>query len=56
MSDHVSGEAYQNYTDPHLKGWKRAYYGENYDRLVDVKTKYDPDNRLRFRQGIRPRS
>jgi FAD/FMN-containing dehydrogenase len=56
LADHVSGEAYQNYIDPNLKGWKRAYYGKNYQRLASLKTKYDPEGRLRFRQGIPPKS
>ena len=54
LSDYVSGQAYQNYIDPKLKSWKRAYYGKNYDRLVQVKTHYDPDDRLSFKQGIKP--
>jgi hypothetical protein len=34
----------------------RASYGaENYQRLVDIKTKYDPENLFRLNQNIRPR-
>jgi hypothetical protein len=35
----------------------REAYGDSvYDRLVDVKTKYDPDNVFHHNQNIRPRS
>ncbi|MGH2616446.1 MAG: FAD-binding oxidoreductase, partial [Thermomicrobiales bacterium] len=34
----------------------RAGYGANYERLVDLKSMYDPGNLFRMNQNIRPRS
>jgi FAD/FMN-containing dehydrogenase len=34
----------------------RATYGANFDRLVEVKEKYDPDNFFRVNKNIRPRA
>ncbi|MBA2505332.1 MAG: BBE domain-containing protein [Thermoleophilaceae bacterium] len=52
MRPFVSGEAYQNYIDPQLSAWRRAYYAGNWSRLVRVARKYDPDEVFAFRQGI----
>jgi len=56
IAPHGNGEAYQNYPDLRMTGSAKAWYGGNRERLVDVKTTYDPDNRFRVTQGIRPRS
>jgi FAD/FMN-containing dehydrogenase len=47
-----SGGVYPNFPDPDLEDWALAYYGENYDRLVRVKTLYDPEDFFRFHQSL----
>jgi FAD/FMN-containing dehydrogenase len=54
LRPHASGEAYQNYIDPQLEHWQRAYYGSNLERLREIKKQVDPDFRFRFPQAIPP--
>jgi hypothetical protein len=52
LAAHVNGEAYQNYIDPDLAHWPRAYYGANLGRLQAIKVKLDPDRLFDFPQAI----
>jgi hypothetical protein len=54
LRPYASGQAYQNYIDPQLSTWQRAYYGSNLARLREIKKQVDPDFMFRFRQAIPP--
>ncbi|MER6073519.1 FAD-binding oxidoreductase [Streptomyces sp. NPDC001817] len=52
MAPYASGAAYQNYTDPTLKDWRTAYYGDAATRLGKVKKQYDPQRFFSYAQGL----
>jgi FAD/FMN-containing dehydrogenase len=52
MRPYVSGQAYQNYIDPTLRGWQQAYYGGNYGRLKATRRSVDPHHYFNFPQAI----
>lgn len=52
MRRYASGAAYQNYADPNLADWRRAYYGPALDRLTRLKRRYDPDRLFDYPQAL----
>jgi FAD/FMN-containing dehydrogenase len=54
LRPYVSGQAYQNYIDPQLTTWQRAYYASNLARLREIKQQVDPELMFRFKQAIPP--
>jgi Berberine and berberine like len=50
-----SGGVFPNFPDPELTDWATAYHGANYERLAEVKARYDPDDVFRFDQAVRSR-
>ncbi|KXN68750.1 hypothetical protein CONCODRAFT_72016 [Conidiobolus coronatus NRRL 28638] len=47
----LGDEAFQNYIDAKV-GSAHKYYAENYDKLKQVKAKYDPENWFQYKQSI----
>jgi len=56
MHPHSTGGIYVNNLGDEGGDRVRAVYGDNYDRLVEVKRRYDPGNLFRYNQNIRPNS
>jgi FAD/FMN-containing dehydrogenase len=51
-----ASDAYVNYLGDEGPSAVRASYGTNYERLAELKKKYDPDNFFHFNQNIAPAS
>jgi hypothetical protein len=54
MHPHTGGASYVNFMMEEGQERVQATYGSNYDRLRQVKTKYDPDNFFHVNQNIEP--
>jgi len=55
FSEHLTGRRWLNYLgDDQRDDAIRAAYGPNYDRLVDVKRRYDPGNVFHLNHNIAP--
>jgi FAD/FMN-containing dehydrogenase len=56
---HSTGAVYLNFMGEETENAEalvRSAFGDNYDRLVELKTKYDPTNLFRMNQNIKPRA
>jgi hypothetical protein len=53
---HTAGGSYINFMMDEGTDRVRASYGGNYERLQEVKARYDPDNFFRVNQNIEPAS
>jgi FAD/FMN-containing dehydrogenase len=54
LAPHMADRAYTNYLPADDHGRVREAFGVNYDRLVELKRRYDPDNLFHLNQNIDP--
>jgi FAD/FMN-containing dehydrogenase len=54
MKRFASGGVYLNFIGDEGQDRVRAAFGDNYDRLAQIKAQYDPDNFFRLNQNIKP--
>ena len=55
LRPYVNG-AYVNVPNIGMQDWQSAYWGRNFDRLCQIKAKYDPHNIFQYEQSIPPAS
>lgn len=53
LTEHATGGMYVNFISER-EGREQAAYGDNYERLVELKNKYDPENLFQMNQNVKP--
>jgi FAD/FMN-containing dehydrogenase len=56
LSPHMADRSYSNYLSADDYDRVRQAYGPNYERLVELKRRYDPDNLFRLNHNIDPKA
>jgi FAD/FMN-containing dehydrogenase len=56
LHPYSAGGAYVNFMMEEGEERVKATYGRNYDRLAEIKAKYDPENRFHVNQNIKPKT
>jgi FAD/FMN-containing dehydrogenase len=56
LSPYMADRAYVNYLSADAYDRVRQVYGPNYERLVELKRRYDPDNLFRLNHNIDPKA
>ncbi len=56
MGQYATGEAYVNFMTEEEGGRLESAYGSSFQRLVELKNRYDPTNLFRLNQNIRPKA
>jgi FAD/FMN-containing dehydrogenase len=51
---YLTGTSYQNYPRLVQTDYRRRYWGDYFDLLLDIKQKYDPKTFFRYPQGVLP--
>jgi FAD/FMN-containing dehydrogenase len=54
MSPHAAGTAYINFMPGDESERVETAYGENFERLAQIKRRYDPSNLFRMNQNVKP--
>lgn len=54
IAQYATGEAYVNFMTEEEGGRLESAYGPSYQRLVELKNRYDPGNLFRINQNITP--
>ena len=56
MGQYATGEAYVNFMTEEEEERFESAYGSSFQRLVELKNRYDPTNLFRLNQNIRPKA
>lgn len=52
LTQYTNGHSYQNYPNRLQDDYRTAYWGDQYEKLVEIKARYDPGNFFYYQQSI----